>query len=196
MSSRLNAIYHDMKTRCYDINFKYYKNYGGRGITICDEWLNSEIINLGANGGRCTKGWLSFKEWALSNGYTDKLSIDRVNNNKGYCPENCRWITNKEQSNNRRSNRLVTYKGKIKTLSEWCDEFKIDYDTVIARLNKYHWPIEKALETKEDTRLKVVFYKGRKQSIAAWCKELGLKHGTVYARINRYHWSVEKAFET
>lgn len=195
MRSRLNVIYWDMKTRCYDCNLKHYKNYGGRGITVCNEWLDPEIINSGANGGRYTKGWLNFKEWAISHGYKDDLSIDRIDNSKGYSPENCRWISVKKQSNNRRSNRLITYKGKTQTLSEWCDEFKVDYDTVIARLNKYHWSIAKALETKEDKRIQFISYKGKKQSVAAWCRELGLKYGTVCARLNRYNWPIEKALQ-
>ena len=110
---RLNRIYNGMKDRCSCPNNPVYKYYGGRGITVCDEWLCKERI------GNKTKGWLVFKAWALNNGYRDDLSIDRIDVNKGYFPENCRWVTQKIQANNTRSNRFVTYNGRTQTLSQW-----------------------------------------------------------------------------
>lgn len=76
-----------MKIRCYDDKCKDYKHYGGRGITVCDEWLN---------------GFQAFYDWAMSHGYADNLSIDRIDNEKGYSPDNCRWVTASEQNKNRR----------------------------------------------------------------------------------------------
>lgn len=145
---RLNRIYYCMRTRCLNPNFKEFKHYGGRGITICEEWVNPEIVALGRHG-RVTKGWLAFKNWAMLNGYKDDLTLDRIDNNKGYSPDNCRWVTMKVQCNNTRRNHLITYKGKTQSLLSWCNELGLNYSTVRARLNKYHWTTERALESKD-----------------------------------------------
>lgn len=141
-SERLQNIYVNLKQRCYNPKSTFYKNYGGRGITVCDEWLNSEMYD-----GRSTKGWIAFKNWALSNGYADDLTIDRIDNSKGYCPENCHWVTMRTQQNNRRSNRLITYKGKTQSLVNWCRELNLNYDTIKCRIRR-NWTVEKAFETK------------------------------------------------
>lgn len=149
MHTRLNAIYNGMKNRCYNSNRKEYKNYGGRGITICDEWINKERVS--ENHASNTKGWIAFKKWALSNGYADNLTIDRIDNEKGYSPENCRWVTIKEQNNNQRTNCLITYHGKTQNLVQWCEELGLKYRTVKSRLNQLHWTVERAFTEGKNT---------------------------------------------
>lgn len=117
--TRLYRIYAKIKRRCYVKDDPAYHNYGGRGIEMCDEWKDS---------------FINFSEWAYSNGYNDSLTIDRIDNNEGYNPENCRWADYYQQSNNRRYNRIISYEGKDQTLAEWCREKNISYGTIWARL--------------------------------------------------------------
>ena len=190
MQSRLSRIYQNMKYRCYNPNYPQYKDYGGRGITICDEWNNREL-----SGNRNhTKGWVAFEKWSLSHGYQDGLSIDRIDNDKGYSPDNCRWTTRKIQCNNRRSNSRISYKGMNKTLAEWSDYLGIDNSILRQRLYRSK-TVEEAFTIYVRPRYKIVEYKGRKQSLKEWCKELGLNYETTIARINKRHWTIERAFE-
>ncbi len=122
-------IWRDMKGRCYQKSNNRYNIYGGRGIKVCKEWLD----------------YSAFREWALANGYKAGLSIDRIDVNGDYCPENCRWATDTEQANNRRSNHFITAFGKTKTIAEWAKEFDLKYSTLYARLSKNGWSIEKAV---------------------------------------------------
>ena len=117
--TRLYSIYRNMRTRCYNKNTTSYKYYGARGITVCNDWLND---------------YKSFSDWAMSNGYRDDLTLDRINYDKGYSPDNCRWVTTKVQSNNTRRNHYVTLNGITKTLKEWSEFYNINYRTVRDRL--------------------------------------------------------------
>lgn len=138
--SRLYRIYYSMRARCYNPNHRAYEEYGGRGITICDECMGDN-------------GFIAFRDWAESNGYNDNLSIDRKDNNKGYFPGNCKWSTDKEQLNNRRDNHLITYKGKTHTASEWGDITGVGRDNIYCRLQK-GWSIERTLTTPVNKRKK------------------------------------------
>lgn len=129
VQTRLHRIWTGMKTRCYNPAHEAFDRYGGAGITVCDEWKDSFRV---------------FYDWAMSNGYADGLSIDRIDNSKGYCPENCRWASREEQQNNRRSNHLITYNGKTQTIKQWADELGIKRVTLQARITRYNWDIEKA----------------------------------------------------
>lgn len=194
--TRLNYIFSAMKRRCYDPNCKTYKDYGGRGITVCEEWLNLErTVIAGTQARHVTKGFVAFKEWAMSNGYADNLTIDRIDVNGNYSPENCKWSTPKEQQNNTRKNLLVTYKGKTKTLPQWCEELGINYVRTRNRIFLQHWSVEKAFEMKESAVAKNITYKGKTQSIADWCRELNLSPYAVRNRLRR-GWIVEEALGT
>ena len=125
-STRLYGIYANIKSRCYNSNVPSYKRYGARGITICQEWQND---------------FKAFYDWAISHGYSDELTIDRIDNDGNYEPSNCRWVSVKEQSTNRCNNHLVTINEMTKALSEWCEFYKINYKTVRDRL-KRGWDYE------------------------------------------------------
>lgn len=120
-NTRLQNIYFHMKYRCTNPKNKSYHYYGDRGITVCDEWLNNSK---------------AFYTWALKHGYRNDLTIDRIDNNGNYCPENCRWITQKEQSNNTRRNKYVTIDGQTHTIAEWCDITGINYGTLKSRVKR------------------------------------------------------------
>lgn len=118
---RLYHIWQNMKARCYNKNNPRYESYGARGIIVCDEWL---------------KEFINFYYWSMQNGYNDDLTIDRINNNGIYEPSNCRWVKNKTQSNNRRSNISITIGNSTRSLTEWCDVFNMDFKTVYARYQR------------------------------------------------------------
>ena len=119
--TRIYETWQDMKRRCYNKQNARYDRYGGRGITVCDEWLNN---------------FQSFYDWAISNGYSDDLTIDRIDNDGNYEPSNCRWSTAKEQCNNRGSNINITIGNATKSLMCWCEIFNVDYKKVYARYKR------------------------------------------------------------
>ena len=119
--TRIYETWQDMKRRCYNKQNARYDRYGGRGITVCDEWLNN---------------FQSFYDWAISNGYSDDLTIDRIDNDGNYEPSNCRWSTVKEQCNNRSSNINITIGNATKSLMSWCEIFNVDYKKVHARYHR------------------------------------------------------------
>ena len=129
--SRLYKIWLGIKKRCLNKNCKRYYDYGERGISICNEWLE----------------WSNFKRWALSNGYSDNLSIERIDNDKDYEPSNCKWILKNDQSKNRRFCNWITYNGETHDLTDWAKILGIKRTTLSARIMTRHWDIEKAFTT-------------------------------------------------
>lgn len=110
-----------MNQRCTNKNNKSYKNYGGRGISVCDEWKHD---------------FLAFYHWAMANGYSDELSIDRIDNNGNYSPDNCRWVDFDTQVNNRRTNIRIVHDGKDLTLAQWCKANQMIYSKAWERHRK------------------------------------------------------------
>ena len=126
--TKLYHVWQGMKSRCNNPNYHQYHLYGGRGISVCDEWMD----------------YINFKEWAINNGYKPGLTIDRIDTDGNYCPENCRWVTQKEQQNNKRTNRTITYNGETHSLMEWCELLQLNYERVSSRLD-YGWTFEDAI---------------------------------------------------
>jgi hypothetical protein len=137
--TRLYRIWLGIKKRCTNKNESCYKNYGGRGIKICDEWVNN---------------YPAFETWANANGYNENLTIDRIDVNGNYCPNNCRWITKQEQGYNKRNSRFIEYNNKKRTVAEWAKELGINYDTIHLRLQR-GWPIEKVLSRENYHGMKI-----------------------------------------
>lgn len=128
---KIRHVLSSMKKRCYNEKDKSFVNYGARGIRVCEEWLGNSD---------------KFVEWALKNGYEEGLSIDRIDNNDNYCPENCRWVDRKTQANNTRVNHFITFENQTLTLKQWSEKINISYSCLLSRL-KHNWSIEKALLT-------------------------------------------------
>ncbi len=119
--SRLYRTWCNMKSRCSNPHRDHYDCYGGRGITVCDEWIND---------------FAAFRAWALDNGYSDDKTIDRIDVSKGYSPDNCRWSAQKEQCRNRRNTLFYKHNGVRKPFIEWCEQFGVNYKLAHARYKK------------------------------------------------------------
>lgn len=131
--TRLYKIWSDIKKRCYCKTFWAFDRYGGRGITLCDEWHDYTI----------------FRDWCMANGYADSLTIDRIDNNGNYEPNNCRWVDRKTQANNKSNVKYITYKGETKSVSEWAETLGVKYSTLYGRIFNYGIPIDEAFTTKK-----------------------------------------------
>jgi len=135
---RLYEIWKNMKRRCYDKTNKRYENYGGKGVSVCEEWKNDYLV---------------FRKWAFSKGYNENLTIDRIDVNGDYEPSNCKWSTLAEQMNNQTKNRFLTYRGKTMTMSQWADYLGLTYGAINHRVQR-NWSMERIVNTPMRKRLK------------------------------------------
>lgn len=136
---KLYGIYQCMKQRCFNKNDINYKNYGGRGISVCDEWVGKN-------------GFDNFYKWAISAGYDDskgrfEQSIDRIDVNKDYSPDNCKFSTMEEQCYNKRNTVKLEYNGGIYNLKELSELCQISADTLYQRIIRYNWSVDRAINT-------------------------------------------------
>lgn len=119
-----------MKDRCNNYKHKFFKDYGGRGIKVCDEWNND---------------FKSFYNWCMDSSWEPKMDLDRINNNDGYYPENCRFVSRKANTRNRRNNTILDLDGDKKTLAEWAEITGIISQTIMTRIKRYGWTVKQAL---------------------------------------------------
>lgn len=158
--TRQYQIYKLMKSRCYNKNHMHYNLYGGRGIYICKEWLDD---------------FRNFYNWSINNGYSDELSIDRINNNEHYYPENCRWVNAVTQANNKSTNRTVTIGNENKTLAMWGrdERCQVNIKQFTGRI-RYGMDPEKALntpKTRKTTSIKRYECFGEIKKLPEWAKD-------------------------
>ena len=177
--SRLYKIWGNMKQRCYNDNVKCYKYYGARGIQVCDEWRNN---------------FKSFYDWAMNNGYRDDLTIDRINVDGDYEPNNCRWATNEEQSNNRRNNHTLTINNETHTTKAWSNILGIPYSTIKSRI-KQGWTTENILMTPYTPR-EYYTIDGVEKTLSEWCNIYSMPYNLIFDRVFRSHWDLKKALLT
>lgn len=166
--TRLYGIWSKMKERCDNENTPAYHNYGGRGVKVCEEWHDN---------------FQAFYDWAIVNGYDDTLTIERKDNNKGYSPDNCCWITREEQARNKRNIQYVLIDGEKLPLKTACEKLGLPYKAVHLRVARYGMSIDEAIRKP---------FKDKSKTLSAKCKEAGLPYGTVFARI-KSGWSEERA---
>lgn len=132
-NKRLHWVWASMVQRCENPSNKDYPNYGGRGITVCPDWR---------------RDFACFYGWAAASGYRPGVTIERVDVDRGYCPENCTWVKNERQCLNQHNSMMITFRGKTQHLSDWARETGIGYKTLRGRLTQYGWDVERALTEK------------------------------------------------
>lgn len=176
---KLYSVWSNMKNRCNNPRCKDYKYYGERGIKVCEEW--NEYMN--------------FRNWAYQNGYKEGvgLSIDRIDHNGPYTPDNCRWANRKIQANNMSSNHLITIDGETKTLTEWAESYGLKPRVVEARIQSYGWDVIEALTTPANAHRSWVVVNGEPMLLAECARKYHMCYATLYNRTHTYGMSIEDA---
>ena len=179
--SRTDSEYNawsDMKARCNTPTHKSYPRYGGRGITVCARWQDS---------------FLNFIE-DMGTKPSSELSLDRIDNDGDYEPDNCHWTNQVAQARNTSVNRLVTYKGQTKCMAEWLEVLNLPRQTMEDRIDK-GWSVEKAFETPIKEKEIFLTYRGETMNMAQWAGRIGISTGCISSRLKK-NWPVEKIIET
>lgn len=178
--TRIYNTWLNMKSRCCNKNNKEFANYGGRGIKVCDEWRNS---------------FSDFYDWALTSGYSDNLTIERVDVNGDYCPENCTWILKEEQASNTTRNNRITYNGETKTISQWARLYGINLQTLRSRLYSLGYSFEEAIQKDKGRSRSDVFitFKNKKYTQTEFADLCGCSKHWIY-RMRKQGYAPEEMY--
>lgn len=179
IKSKLYLVWVEMRARCRNPKHVKFKNYGLRGINICKEWNEFKV----------------FESWAISSGYEEGLTIDRISVHGDYVPSNCRWATHEVQNWNRTDNILWNYEGKEYNTKQIARKFKLKQETLRNRRHR-GWDTHRILTTPEEKSKvgKLYLYHGKEKTLTEWSKELGINLYTLSARLNKHKMSIEVAF--
>jgi len=179
-----HRVWTQIRQRCLNPKNKHYIYYGGRGITICERWhrFTAFMEDMGPR--------------------PDGMTVERIDTNKGYEPENCRWATWDEQRHNKRNNRWFTFNGKTLILADWARELGVSKYLLSSRIDNYGWSVERAFSEPAGTRKKsdrILLFRGEALSMVEWCRRLGLNYALVKHRLrpgSKNPWTIERALTT
>jgi hypothetical protein len=166
---KLYKTWHSMLDRCNNHKHMQFMSYGGRGISVDPVWVSFK----------------TFVGWALANGFDGVRTLDRIDNNGGYGPLNCRWADKKMQARNRRDNVFYEFNGDRKTLPEWAELYDLKVITLVSRVVRMGWDMERALTTRPASRNGMYEMDGEIMHITEWAKKAGIKPDALYLRMKR-----------